>query len=167
MGNTFSSVQSTSILPFGHPVPPATTFTILNAGGGVDRFCGRAEATATTAATESTNFILEYLVSEKFVSVCVCKQSVLRIPTDASPPLYTPPPVQNHHPPKSRLPFRLAQSTRTKSISNPHTTGRPSAARPGVRPPQAQLPSQAPPSAAPLRPSTPQPRNLPRRSRSY
>ena len=58
MGKTFSSVQLTSMLPLGHPVPPATTFTILNAGGGVDRFCGRAEATATTAPMGSTNFIL-------------------------------------------------------------------------------------------------------------
>jgi hypothetical protein len=65
MGKTFSSVQLTSMLPLGHPVPPETTFTILNAGGGVERFCGRAEATATTAATERTNFILEYLIFKK------------------------------------------------------------------------------------------------------
>jgi hypothetical protein len=114
------------MLPLGHPVPPETTFTILNAGGGVERFCGRAEATATTATTGRTNFILEYLISEKtIVSVSIHKQILSQNShrrNHLSYILILPLPLPHNLPeppqsPRSRLSLRLAQSTRKRSPS--------------------------------------------------
>lgn len=59
IGRILLSVHFTSILPSGQPVPPETTFVILNEGGGVEGDCGRAEAAAATARMGNASFILD------------------------------------------------------------------------------------------------------------
>ena len=180
MGKTLWSVQLTSMLPLGHPVPPETTFTILNAGGGVERFCGRAEATATTATTGSTNFMLECLVPEKWTRYVFANNPFSGSPQTHRPSYILPPTPHTHYCPEQNnhlLKVQTEPSPRAiYAHHSPSTTcmcrigrqaGRFAAGSRGSPPPQAQLPSQAPRAAAPLRSSNMQPCNLPRRSRSY
>lgn len=88
------------MLPLGHPVPPETTFTILNAGGGVERFCGRAEATATTATTGSTNFMLECLVPEKWTRYVFANNPFSGSPQTHRPSYILPPTPHTHYCPE-------------------------------------------------------------------
>jgi hypothetical protein len=69
IGRTALSVQVTSMLPWGQPVPPEMTFVILKEEGGVDAGRGVVEARVTRARRGSVGFMVARVAGDKAVVV--------------------------------------------------------------------------------------------------